>query len=799
MGQFGAGAPQLMKHDLVEQVKSVQRSTELGKLKWEEFWGTMRTGNRDPIRYTAQALQMFLENYQRGEPFAPILSKVLRLRGVPFQSELQDVVRFLAEYGIDGSCVVVVLGPDGRKTGEVYVTFPSEGVAERVLQEKQRQEINGRYIEIFRASEEDREEARAIFDAYQGHGVHGGGCGGCGCGGGLAAGHGLAAHGRGSSASFGGGDGNKEALVMEVKQIQRSSTGGRERWQNFCEALRTGNRDPLRHSCETLQAFIQACKTGADLEQIAFQLSKDSRVVRLRGVPWQASLQDVVNFLAEYQIPPQDVTMINRPDGKPTGETFILFPTPELAQRAIAEKANKEILGRYIETFRSCESELEDYKRVGNSSALPQYNQAPPPMEQAGFGSWGGPPSVFDQPWGDWGALPGQQAQATQYEWAQNGASTGNAFKDELVDRVKQIQRSHDDGKTKWEQYCLVQGTGNRDPARHTVAALTNFLEAYSKGEMPSKPAYSAVLRLRGVPFQSELSDVLAFLTLYGINESQIVIGRTPDGRKTGEAFVTFPSVEMAEAALQEKQKKEIHGRYIEVFRSSEEEREQARVHHDAFLRSHGGTGGINKEALVAEVKHIQRSSDDGRIRWDRFCDTLNTGNRDPTRHTCEALRAFSQAIRCGNDVELAAQQICVSSTVVRLRGVPFQGGTPDVLAFLAEYSVREPDITFIKKPDGRSTGEAFVMFQSPQLAEAAIEQKQRQEIQGRYIELFRSSQAELEEYKRRMESPEAHLGGAGWIPWNTPGGNGNWGNAMMYGWKGGGKSGSMRASPYGK
>eukprot|EP00913_Durusdinium_trenchii_P007559 g7103.t1 len=516
---------------------------------------------------------------------------------------------------------------------------------------------------------------------------------------------------------------------------------------------------------------------------------KDSRVVRLRGVPWQASLQDVVNFLAEYQIPPQDVTMINRPDGKPTGETFILFPTPELAQRAIAEKANKEILGRYIETFRSCESELEDYKRVGNSSALPQYNQAPPPMEQAGFGSWGGPPSVFDQPWGDWGALPGQQAQATQYEWAQNGASTGlclscvewsnqgavegvsdstatsdagNAFKDELVDRVKQIQRSHDDGKTKWEQYCLVQGTGNRDPARHT---------AYSKGEMPSKPAYSAVLRLRGVPFQSELSDVLAFLTLYGINESQIVIGRTPDGRKTGEAFVTFPSVEMAEAALQdrtkqlagyaasprfslscnrkERQKKEIHGRYIEVFRSSEEEREQARVHHDAFLRSHGGTGGINKEALVAEVKHIQRSSDDGRIRWDRFCDTLNTGNRDPTRHTCEALRAFSQAIRCGNDVELAAQQICVSSTVVRLRGVPFQGGTPDVLAFLAEYSVREPDITFIKKPDGRSTGEAFVMFQSPQLAEAAIEQKQRQEIQGRYIELFRSSQAELEEYKR--------------------------------------------------
>ena len=27
--------------------------------------------------------------------------------------------------------------------------------------------------------------------------------------------------------------------------------------------------------------------------------------VQLAQVPWQASLQDVVNFLAEYQIPPQ--------------------------------------------------------------------------------------------------------------------------------------------------------------------------------------------------------------------------------------------------------------------------------------------------------------------------------------------------------------------------------------------------------------------------------------------------------------------------------------------------------------
>ena len=56
------------------------------------------------------------------------------------------------------------------------------------------------------------------------------------------------------------------------------------------------------------------------------------------------------------------------------------------------------------------------------------------------------------------------------------------------------------------------------------------------------------------------------------------MIGRTLDGRKTGEVYVTLPSVQVAEVCLEERQRKEIHGRYIELFRSSEEDREAARA-----------------------------------------------------------------------------------------------------------------------------------------------------------------------------------------------------------------------------
>eukprot|EP00930_Biecheleria_cincta_P016798 TRINITY_DN13548_c0_g1_i1.p2 TRINITY_DN13548_c0_g1~~TRINITY_DN13548_c0_g1_i1.p2 ORF type:complete len:593 (-),score=152.16 TRINITY_DN13548_c0_g1_i1:135-1913(-) len=269
-------------------------------------------------------------------------------------------------------------------------------------------------------------------------------------------------------------------------------------------------------------------------------------------------------------------------------------------------------------------------------------------------------------------------------------------------------------------------------------------------------PTLTDVVRLRGVPFQAELSHVVDFVAEYDIPEGAIILGRGADGKKTGEAYITCPSVEVAERILQEKQKQEINGRYIEIFRACYEDRDEAQVNQELFIRQHGGRDAISKEALVAEVKHIQKTNQDGRARWDRFCELLRTGNRDPSRHTTEALRAFAKAANSGDSIEDAVAKHCRGNRLVRLRGVPFQGGVDDVLAFLAEYHIREHDITFIKGPDGRATGEAIVMFPTQEGAERAMDSKQRMEIRGRYIELFRSSQAELDDYTALQTLPPA-------------------------------------------
>lgn len=56
--------------------------------------------------------------------------------------------------------------------------------------------------------------------------------------------------------------------------------------------------------------------------------------------------------------------------------------------------------------------------------------------------------------------------------------------------------------------------------------------------------------------------------------------------------------------------------------------------------------------------------------------------------------------------------------------------------------------ILFVKKPDGRSTGDAFVLFAEEADAPVALS-KHRESIGQRYIELFRSTIAEVQQVSR--------------------------------------------------
>ena len=58
-----------------------------------------------------------------------------------------------------------------------------------------------------------------------------------------------------------------------------------------------------------------------------------------------------------------------------------------------------------------------------------------------------------------------------------------------------------------------------------------------------------------------------------------------------------------------------------------------------------------------------------------------------------------------------------------------------------------EDGVLFVKKPDGRATGDAFVLLAVENDAEKAL-QKHKENMGSRYIELFRSTTAEVQQVR---------------------------------------------------
>lgn len=98
---------------------------------------------------------------------------------------------------------------------------------------------------------------------------------------------------------------------------------------------------------------------------------------------------------------------------------------------------------------------------------------------------------------------------------------------------------------------------------------------------------------------------------------------------------------------------------------------------------------------------------------------------------------------------------------IVRMRGLPFTATHEQVLAFFSpEDELKETcpvsggkdGILFVRYPDGRPTGDAFVLFACEEHAQCAL--RKHKEILGkRYIELFKSTAAEVQQVRRGVSS----------------------------------------------
>ncbi|KAG9339383.1 hypothetical protein JZ751_023776 [Albula glossodonta] len=144
---------------------------------------------------------------------------------------------------------------------------------------------------------------------------------------------------------------NGEALVRFVSEEHRDLALQRHKHHmgaRYIEVYKATGEDFLKIA-------------GGTSNEVAHFLSKENQViVRMRGLPFTATADDVLVFFSP-SCPitggKDGILFVKYPDGRPTGDAFVLFSCEEYAQNAL--KKHKEILGkRYIELFKSTAAEV---------------------------------------------------------------------------------------------------------------------------------------------------------------------------------------------------------------------------------------------------------------------------------------------------------------------------------------------------------------------------------------------------------------------------------------------------------
>ncbi|XP_019361719.1 PREDICTED: heterogeneous nuclear ribonucleoprotein H isoform X1 [Gavialis gangeticus] len=253
--------------------------------------------------------------------------------------------------------------------------------------------------------------------------------------------------------------------------------------------------------------------------------------VRLRGLPFGCSKEEIVQFFSGLEIVPNGITLPVDFQGRSTGEAFVQFASQEIAEKAL--KKHKERIGhRYIEIFKSSRAEVRThYDPPRKLLAM----QRPGPYDRPGVGrgySSLGRGSGFERM--RRGAYGGGYGGYDDY----NGYNDGYGFGSDRFGR-----------DLEWTLFS----TGMSD-------------HRYGDGSSTFQSTTGHCVHMRGLPYRATENDIYNFFS--PLNPVRVHIEIGPDGRVTGEADVEFATHEDAVAAMS-KDKANMQHRYVELFLNS--------------------------------------------------------------------------------------------------------------------------------------------------------------------------------------------------------------------------------------
>ncbi|XP_053462803.1 heterogeneous nuclear ribonucleoprotein F-like isoform X3 [Nycticebus coucang] len=258
--------------------------------------------------------------------------------------------------------------------------------------------------------------------------------------------------------------------------------------------------------------------------------SANDGFVRLRGLPFGCTKEEIVLFFSGLEIVPNGITLPVDPEGKITGEAFVQFASQELAEKALGR--HKERIGhRYIEVFKSSQEEVRSYSDLPLKFMSVQrpgpYDRHGTARRYMGIVKQAGLERMRP------GAYSAGYGAYEEYGGLSDG---GYGFAPDVLGRDL--------------SYCLSGVYDHR----------------YGDGEFAVPSTTGHCVHMRGLPYKATENDIYNFFS--PLNPVRVHIEIGPDGRVTGEADVEFATHEEAVAAMS-KDRANMQHRYIELFLNS--------------------------------------------------------------------------------------------------------------------------------------------------------------------------------------------------------------------------------------
>ncbi|XP_058403218.1 G-rich sequence factor 1 isoform X2 [Diceros bicornis minor] len=273
----------------MESEQDVQKALEKHRMYMGQRYVEVYEINNEDVDALMKSLQV---------KSSPVVNDgVVRLRGLPYSCNEKDIVDFFE--GLNIVDITFVMDYRGRrKTGEAYVQFEEPEMANQALL-KHREEIGNRYIEIFPSR---RNEVRTHVGSHKG------------------------------------------------KKIASSPTA-----KYITEPEMVFEEHEVNEDIQPMTAFesekeLELPKEMSEKlpETVDFGTTSSLHFVHMRGLPFQANAQDIINFFAPLK--PVRITMEYSSSGKATGEADVHFDTHEDAVAAML-KDRSHVHHRYIELF----------------------------------------------------------------------------------------------------------------------------------------------------------------------------------------------------------------------------------------------------------------------------------------------------------------------------------------------------------------------------------------------------------------------------------------------------------------